>query len=70
MRRMHLIAPTRPHTFLTDISTISQKWERNLRSAFTYDDVSKSYAFYSIKVLPLEQIRTIVFDVDFALVEC
>ena len=70
MRRMHLIVPTRPHALLTDIPTISQKWERNLRNVFSYDDVSKSFVFYSIKVLALEQIRTIVFDVDFALVEC
>ena len=67
---MHLIVPTRPHALLTDISTISQKWERNLRNVFSYDDVSKSFVFYSIKVLALEQIRTIVFAVDFALVEC
>ena len=69
MRRMHLIVATRPHALLTDISTISQKWDKNLKNAFSYDDVIKSVVSYSIKVRALEQTRTIILDDDFALVE-
>ena len=67
MRRMHLNVRTRPHALLTDISAISHKWDKNLRNAFSYEDVIKSVVSYSVKVLALEQTRTSILDVDFGL---